>query len=82
MAQKLQKIFLQNAARNMHKIEITLMNNQKDEHQKFDKSEKPQYIKPKVVATYRSPELEKEFANVYGTSVGEDLLISIIKWIW
>ncbi len=46
------------------------MNNQKDEHQKFDKSEKPQYIKPKVVATYRSPKLEKEFANVYGTSGG------------
>jgi hypothetical protein len=43
------------------------MNNQKDEHQK---SEKPQYIKPEVVATYSKQELEKEFANVYGQSGG------------
>jgi hypothetical protein len=46
------------------------MKNQKDEHQKSEKSEKPQYIKPEVVATYSKQELEKEFANVYGASGG------------
>jgi len=44
------------------------MNNQKDEHQKSDNSEKPQYIKPEVVATYSQQEIENEFAHTYGQS--------------
>jgi len=43
------------------------MDNQKDEHQKSDNSEKPQYIKPEVT-TYSKQEIEKEFAHTYGQS--------------
>ncbi len=31
-------------------------------------TEKPLYVKPEVVATYNEPDLEKEFAHVYGES--------------
>jgi len=31
-------------------------------------AEKPQYVKPEVIASYSEQTLEKEFANVYGDS--------------
>ncbi|MEN8216254.1 MAG: hypothetical protein ABFS56_07725 [Pseudomonadota bacterium] len=31
-------------------------------------AEKPQYVKPEVIASYSEQALEKEFANVYGDS--------------
>ncbi len=46
------------------------MNNEKDKNQQAVKKEgdKPEYFKPKVVATYNEQELSKEFANVYGAT--------------
>jgi hypothetical protein len=46
------------------------MDNPKDKDPQSTKQEleKPEHIKPEVVAIYQEKDLEKEFANVYGAT--------------
>jgi hypothetical protein len=51
-----------------HIREETGMDKQKDQDTKKETAEKPEYIKPEIIATYSRQKLEKEFAHTYGNS--------------